>query len=237
MKKPYPLFADLHGLPVLVVGGGAVARRKAAALLEAGARVTVGAPRLDAELAQWADDGRIAWRRGGFVPDWLDGMWLAIAATGDRALNASVAAAADARRIFANVVDDAALSRFHVPAVVDRAPLVVAVSTAGAAPALSRRVRETLERTLDHALGALAALAQRHRARILRCHADLAGRRAFYDWLHDGPVLPLLRNARPREAEQALLAALEAGTGAPRKGSVALVGAGPGHPEIGRAHV
>ncbi|MDO1529713.1 siroheme synthase CysG [Fulvimonas sp. R45] len=232
MKKPYPLFADLHGLPVLVVGGGAVARRKAAALLEAGARVTVGAPRLDAELAQWADDGRIAWRRGGFVPDWLDGMWLAIAASGDRALNASVAAAADARRIFANVVDDAALSRFHVPAVVDRAPLVVAVSTAGAAPALSRRVRETLERTLDHALGALAALAQRHRARILRCHADLAGRRAFYDWLHDGPVLPLLRNARPREAEQALLAALEAGTGAPRKGSVALVGAGPGHPGL-----
>src|SRR6185312_5911243 len=87
----YPLLADLAGLPVLVVGGGAVARRKAKALLDAGARVTVGAPRLDVELAQWADDGRVAWRRGEFVPDWLDGMWLAIAATDERALNASVA--------------------------------------------------------------------------------------------------------------------------------------------------
>jgi len=228
----YPLFADLDGLPVLVVGGGAVARRKAKALLDAGARVTVGAPRLDVELAQWADDGRVAWRRGEFVPDWLDGMWLAIAATDERALNASVAAAAAARRIFANVVDDAALSRFHVPAVVDRAPLMVAISTAGAAPALARRVRETLERTLDHALGALVALAQRHRARIVQRRADLTGRRAFYDWLHDGPVLPLLRNARPREAERMLLDALDARTAAPREGSVALVGAGPGHPGL-----
>ena len=230
--KLYPLFADLHGLPVLVVGGGGVARRKAEALLGAGAQVTVGAPRLDAELAAWAEVGTIRWQRGEFVPGWLDGMWLVIAATDERELNAAVAAAASERRLFANVVDDAAHSRFHVPAVVDRSPLVVAVSTAGAAPALARRVRETLERVLDHGLGALVALAQRQRARIVRRHENLADRRAFYDWLHDGPVLPLLRAARGQEAEQVLLAALQGDGPPPRKGSVTLVGAGPGHPGL-----
>ncbi|MEY2167929.1 MULTISPECIES: siroheme synthase CysG [unclassified Rhodanobacter] len=230
--KLYPLFADMHGLPVLVVGGGSVARRKAAALCDAGARVTVGAPRLDDELAAQAVAGTIHWQRGEFAPGWLDGMWLVIAATDDHALNAAVAAAADERRIFANVVDDAACSRFHVPAVVDRSPLMVAISTAGAAPALARRVRETLERVLDHALGALVTLAQRQRAQIVRRHENLAGRRAFYDWLHDGPVLPLLRAAREQEAEQLLLDALCGDEPPPYKGSVVLVGAGPGHPGL-----
>ena len=230
--KLYPLFADLRGLPVLVVGGGGVARRKAGALLAAGASVTVGAPQLDETLAAQASAGTVRWLRGEFVPAWLDGMWLTIAATDDGTLNAAVAAAAGERRIFANVVDDAARSRFHVPAVVDRSPLVVAVSTAGAAPALARRVRETLEQVLDHELGALVALAKHQRARIVRRHRELAGRRAFYDWLHDGPVLPLLRAARTREAERLLLDALRADEPPPRKGSVVLVGAGPGHPGL-----
>jgi uroporphyrin-III C-methyltransferase/precorrin-2 dehydrogenase/sirohydrochlorin ferrochelatase len=226
------MFADLAGLPVLVVGGGSVACRKVEALLNAGARVTVGAPRLDERLVRQVEEGQVASRCGEFVPEWLDGMWLVIAATGDRSLNARVAAEAGRRRIFANVVDDAELSRFHVPAVVDRSPLMVAISTAGAAPALARRVRETLERALDGALGALVLLAQRHRTRIVRSRASLADRRAFYDWLHDGPVLSMLRRSRPQEAEQALLDALRIDKVTPRAGSVSLVGAGPGHPGL-----
>jgi len=230
--KLYPLFADLTGLPVLVVGGGSVAYRKAEALQAAGARVTVGAPKLDERLARDVDDGTLAWRCGSFAPDWLDGMWLVIAATDDRGLNACVAEEAGKRRIFANVVDDAEQSRFHVPAVVDRSPLMVAISTAGAAPALARRVREMLERALDNALGILVALAQRHRARILQVHADLAARRAFYDWLYEGPVLSRLRRGQPQQAERLLLDALHADKPRGRTGSVTLVGAGPGHPGL-----
>ena len=230
--KLYPLFADLRGLPVLVVGGGSVARRKVAALREAGALVRVGAPRLDTELANLVEDGELVWLPGEYVPAWLDGMWLVIAATGEREVNARIAAEAGERRILANVVDDAQLSRFHVPAVIDRAPLTVAISTAGAAPALASRVREALERVLDHALGPLIALAQRHRAGIAGRFPDLAQRRGFYGWLHDGPVLKLLRRARPEEAERVLLDALDAGAEMPRKGSVTLVGAGPGDPGL-----
>jgi uroporphyrin-III C-methyltransferase/precorrin-2 dehydrogenase/sirohydrochlorin ferrochelatase len=230
--KLYPLFADLTGLPVLVVGGGAVARRKAAALRDAGARVRIGAPRLDAELAAWVRDGQVAWLDGEYASAWLEDVWLVIAATADRALNARIAADAAERRILANVVDDAALSRFHVPAVIDRAPLQVAISTAGAAPALASRLRESLEQMLDHALGPLVALAQRHRARIVRRFPDLSRRRGFYGWLHEGPVLSLLRQARPAAAERALLDALRTEGDAPVRGSVALVGAGPGHPGL-----
>ncbi|WP_196240417.1 siroheme synthase CysG [Dyella choica] len=228
----YPLFADLSGLPVLVVGGGHVAERKIAALLAAGARVRVGAPALTPALVQQVEQGEVEFLAGTFRPAWLDGAWLVIAATDDRELNAQVAACASERRIFANVVDDPALSRFQVPAVVDRAPLMLAVSTGGAAPVIARRVRETLETQLDHALGPLTTLAQKHRARIARRWPDLALRRGFYDWLHDGPVLALLRNARSDEAEQVLLEALSAPAPASPKGSVLLVGAGPGDPGL-----
>jgi uroporphyrin-III C-methyltransferase / precorrin-2 dehydrogenase / sirohydrochlorin ferrochelatase len=232
----YPLFADLSGLPVLVVGGGQVAERKVAALLSAGARVRVGAPSITPVLKQQAEEGKIQYLQGQFEPAWLDDAWLVVAATDDRERNASVAAAAFERRLFANVVDDPALSRFQVPAVVDRAPLTVAISTGGAAPVLARRVRETLESELDHALGPLTALAQKHRARIATRWPELAARRAFYDWLHDGSVMALLRQGRPEEAERVLLDALNTGETPSPGGRVLLVGAGPGDPGLLTLH-
>jgi uroporphyrin-III C-methyltransferase/precorrin-2 dehydrogenase/sirohydrochlorin ferrochelatase len=227
----YPLFADLNGLPVLVVGGGNVVERKVAALLEAGAVVRVGAPHLLPALAEQVADGRIAHIDGDFEPSWLDDVWLVIAATDNRALNAEIAARATERRILSNVVDDPALSRFQVPAVVDRAPLTIGISTAGAAPMFARRLRETLESHLDPAIGPLVALAQRHRKVIVDAFPDLAARRRFYDELYDGPVLQLLRHARHDEAEAALLDALDHDA-PPVPGSVVLVGAGPGDPGL-----
>nr|WP_239537689.1 siroheme synthase CysG [Dyella mobilis] len=226
------MFADLNGLPVLVVGGGTVAERKIAALLAAGAQVRVGARTLCSALAEWVAQGRIDHLGTSFQPEWLDDVWLVIAATDDSDLNARVAAMAQRQRIFANVVDDAALSRFQVPAVVERTPLTIAISTAGAAPALARRIREKLESMLDHALGELVALAQRYRARIIERRPDLAARRAFYDGLLDGPVMSALRCRQPERAERLLLDTLASAETAPRKASVLLVGAGPGDPSL-----
>lgn len=232
----YPLFADLTGLPVLVVGGGHVAERKTAMLLLAGARVRVGAPTLTPALSQQAEEGKIDHLPGTFQPAWLDDVWLVIATTDDHELNAEVAAHAEQRRILANVVDAPALSRFQVPALVDRTPLTVAVSTGGAAPVIARRVRETLETELDHALGPLTALAQKYRTRITQRWPDMAERRAFYDWLHDGPVMALLRHAKPDDAEQVMLDALHAPQSPSTEGSVLLVGAGPGDPGLLTLH-
>jgi uroporphyrin-III C-methyltransferase/precorrin-2 dehydrogenase/sirohydrochlorin ferrochelatase len=228
----YPLFADLTGRPVLVVGGGDVAARKVAMLLRAGARVTVGAPMLGPELRELVQQGRVTYRAGAYQSDWLDGVWLVIAATRSRPLNARIAADGHLQQRLVNVVDDPALSSFQVPAVIDRSPLLVAISSSGTAPVLARRLRERIESLIDPALGPLLQLAQRYRARIRARHADLASRRRFYDWLHDGPVSALLRASHPVRAEQQLLAALSDGHEQKTHGSVALVGAGPGDPGL-----
>ena len=226
----YPLFADLADRPVLVVGGGVVAERKAEALLAAGARVRVGAPALTDTLRDWARQERITHLPGRYRKEWQNGAWLVIAATGDAALNARIAAEGAARRRLVNVVDDPALSSFQVPAVIHRAPLQVAISTHGTAPVLARRLRERIESLLDPALGPLLQLAQRYRPHIRQRHPDMAHRRRFYDWLHDGPVRSLLRAAQPALAEHALQVALDAPSTPAPAGSVVLVGAGPGDP-------
>ena len=229
--KLYPLFADLSRRAVLVVGGGAVAERKVAALLGAQAQVTVNAPALTPQLQRWVAAGRIAHRRDAFREAWLERVWLVVAATSDAELNRLIATFAELRRIFVNVVDDAALSSFHVPAVVDRAPLIIAISSGGEAPMLARLLRERLEALLDHSLGALATLAARLRKRIRVRYPDMAARRRFHENLFAGPVAALLRQGRPdaawQAAEQALVAAPVASTG-----SVILVGAGPGDPGL-----
>ncbi|CAM4083730.1 siroheme synthase CysG [Bordetella tumulicola] len=229
--KLFPLFADLQGRRVLVVGGGDVAERKVQVLLEASAEVQVGAPELTPALAQWAAQGRIHVLAGAFQPEWLDDAWLVVAATDDRAVNAAVSEAAQARRIFSNVVDDAELSSFQVPSIVDRSPLIVAISSSGVAPVLARRMRERIESLFDHSLGSLAALAARYRPRIRERRPDLKQRRHFYDWLLDGPVASLLRQQQPAEAERVLKTELDAPQ-ATSRGSVVLVGAGPGDPGL-----
>lgn len=208
-----------------------VAERKARSLLSAGARVTVGAPRIGAGLLALEASGALRCLHAAFCKDWLADAWLVIAATDDQALNRQVADAAEARRLFCNVVDDPALSNFQVPAIVDRAPLTIAISSGGSAPVLARRLRERIESLFDHSLGALAALAERRRPDIRRALPDLRARRAFYDWLLDGPVFQALRNGRDEEAESLVGEALARGQ-ARQPGKVVLVSAGPGDPGL-----
>lgn len=208
VNRLYPLFAELSGRKVLLVGGGLVAERKARALLESNALLHVGAPTLTDTLRSWADTGRLTYAHGEFQESWLDGAWLTIAATDDAALNARIKRLADQRRIFVNVVDDRILSSFHVPSVVDRSPVQIAISSGGAAPVLARRLRERMESILDDALGKLGVLMQHYRKPIHRVYPDNGARREFYDWLCDGPVLELLRQNNYEQAEATLQAGL-----------------------------
>lgn len=242
----FPLFADLSGRRVLIVGGGTVAERKAALLLGAGAQVDVVAAELTSLFGRWIEAGKVQRRADAFGEEQLDACWLAVAATNDRALNARVAAAATARRIFVNVVDDPPLCTFQVPSIVDRSPLMIAVSTGGAAPMLARLARERIETLFDHSWGTLAALLERARARIRARYAALPARRRFYETLLRGPVMRLAAAQRFEEAQAALDAELNgfASTGdksqhasleaqpLPEHGSVTLIGAGPGDPGL-----
>lgn len=227
----FPLFADLKNKPVLVIGGGAVAERKISSLLAAGAQVQAGAPDFTAAITLLAAQKQITLLEGEFQPDWLERAWLIVAATDDRALNRRIALLAHKAMRFINVVDDPELSSFQVPSIVDRSPLVVAISSSGSAPVLARRVREKLETLLDHSLGSLTALAEKHRAAIRRLRPNLNQRRQFYDWLLDGPVAGALRSQQPQLAEQWLVQELQRVPGPP-SGKVVLVGAGPGDPGL-----
>ena len=228
----FPLFADLSGREVLVVGGGEVAQRKIEALLHAGAQVQVYARALNDTLAQWQAQGRLRRREGDFDPAWLDDVWLLVAATDDHAFNATLAAEAGSRRRLANVVDDAELSTFQIPAIVDREPLLVAISSGGAAPMLARRLREQLETQFDHALGDFARLFARYRPDIRHELPELAQRRRWFERVMDGPVLQLLRTGQTEAAEQAFQSALRSSQDTPAAGSVMLVGAGTGDPGL-----
>ena len=228
----FPLFADLRSRRVLVVGGGSVAQRKCEALLESGALVALGAPALSPTLTRWVQQGRIEHLPGQFIPAWLEDVWLAIAATDDPATNHTVVAAADARRIWANAVDDAEASRFHVPARITRGPLQIAISSGGGAPMLARLVREQLETQFDESFGALANLLTRHRQRIRDRWPEMGARRRGFSRLLAGPLQALLRRRQHIAAELAFDQALHADDATDAQGSVVLIGAGPGDPGL-----
>lgn len=224
----FPLFADLQGRRVLVVGGGPVAERKTEALLHAGARPRIGAPDLTPRLHAWHAQGRIDWIEGRFDAHWLAGAWLVVAATDDTTVNRAVAAAAEARHLFANVVDDAELSTFQVPAIVERGPLQVAISSGGGAPMLARHLRRQLETLLDDSWTSLAHLFTRQRQRIRQRFPQPAERRRFFEKLLAGPLPRLFRQQLHTQAEQHFQAMLDEHATVARSGSVAVVGAGPG---------
>ena len=227
----FPLFADLKGRTAVVVGAGLVAERKIALLRAAGARVIVSARAAHPQVQARAQAGEIELHLGEFDPALLDDAWLVVAATNDRAQNQKVTEAATARRLFCNVVDDPELSSVQVPAIVDRAPVTIAISSGGAAPVIARRLRERIESLFDPALGALAGLAGRKRPQIRQARPQLRSRRDFYDWLLDGPVLGALGRGRADEAESLLDQALSS-SNPPPAGKVLLVGAGPGDPGL-----
>ena len=232
--RPYfAAFLDLRGKPGLVVGGGAIAAGKVETLLRSGVRVTVIAPDLCARLAELTTLGVIRHEPRRFQPGDLLGAQIAIAATDDAAANEAVANAAGALNIPVNVADDAARSTFIMPALVDRAPVQIAISTGGASPLLARKLRAIIETAVPFAFGRLAALAARFREASKHRIQDAASRRRFWKNVIDGPVADLVFAGRDDEAARMLERDLgSGGASADVGGMVYLVDAGAGDPEL-----
>jgi precorrin-2 dehydrogenase/sirohydrochlorin ferrochelatase len=173
----YPIFLDLADRPCVVVGGGPIAEGKVRGLLAAGGRVTVVSPTLTPALAVLAAEGRVAHHARPYAAGDLAGATLALAASGDRAVSAAVLAEGRARGVWVNSADDPARCDFFLPAVLRRGALTVAVSTGGASPALTRAVRDELERFFPPELAGLVEVvaAVRHdlRARAMPVSAEV----------------------------------------------------------------
>lgn len=250
MNRLYPLFADLSQRQVLVIGGGAVAERKIEALLDTGALIRVLADTLTPTIQQWAESRQLTVKQQKLSIDaslsnqlnrWrlrleVRKAWLVIAATDDHSLNAHISRLGARFRILTNVVDDMPLTQFHVPAVMQRGPMQAAISSAGVAPALARRMRAQLETLMDESTGELAGLLAAWRGRIKQAIPDVSVRRQWYDNLLDGELPDLIKTQQRDAAEQLLQASLTKVTTLltkkPPQGRVILVGAGPGDPGL-----
>ena len=218
---------------MLVVGGGEVALRKVLLLARSGAAITLVAPQVHPELQERAAAGKMQLAVREFVPDDLNGARLVIVATSRRAVNRWIASLSEARNIPVNVVDDREASRFIVPAIVDRDPVLVAISTAGTSPVLARRLREQLEAVIPKKIGELAVWlrALRHGARRRLRNTD--ERRRFFENIVDGAAARRFIEGDAPGAQRLAQQLLATTASSPRAaGDVTLVGAGPGDPEL-----
>ena len=233
-----PIFLKLRGERVLLVGGGAVAARKAELLCEAGARLRVVAPELCADLAALCDRVGAEYLATGFAPAHLQGVVLTVAATDRPEINLDVSRAGRAAGVWVNAVDDPQASNCLMPAIVDRSPVLVAIASGGASPTLARRLRAQIEALLPERLGQLASLAGAWRARVRAALPRADARQRFWEDFFDSALAQQLLAGGVDAASAAaglelqLEGARAGASGAPARGMVWLIGAGPGDPDL-----
>lgn len=190
MARRFAVHLDLSDRRCLVVGGGEVGWRKARALADCGARVTVVAERFCRGLRRSRRVRRVLRR---FRPADLEGVWLVVAATDDRDVNRTVAREAHRRGLLVNVVDDPEASNFIVPAQFRRSRLTVSISTEGASPLLARKVKERLAQLLDETYAEWLELLAGFRSRARRCLRSPETRRRFFDALTSETFYSILK--------------------------------------------
>ncbi len=222
----FPIFTQLKNKPVLVIGGGEVAYRKIKLLLSAQANIRLIARKLNENIQQLKDDKLITHLATEFSPHYLDDVFLVIAATNDNGLNEYIRQEAHKRYRLVNVVDNQELCSFITPSIIDRSPIMLAISSSGKAPVLVRRLREKLETILPQHLGKMAEITGSYRQKVKAKIKDALSRRYFWEKLFDSPFEMYLAQNKPQKAVALLEAQLAQSS--PPKGRVSLVGAGPG---------
>lgn len=227
-----PLFFDLKNRPVLLVGGGDVALRKARLLTRAGALIHLIALEVCEEVRTLVEKSGGEIELGKYRQSLLKGRVLVVAATDNQSLNESISFDARAANIPVNVVDSPALCTFIFPAIVDRSPIVVGISSAGKAPVLARNLRARLETLIPQGYADLGGLVGRFRQQVKQKFSTVDGRRMFWEKILSGPVAEKVFAKQHDEAERLLKSAIEAAEDKAPMGEVFLVGAGPGDPEL-----
>ncbi len=202
----YPVFLDIAGKPVIVIGGGNIAHQKVVGLLKASAEVTVVSPDLNQEMASLAAGGRFQHVERDYEPGDLEGYLLAFVATDDRSVNATVAAEGKERRVWVNAVDDPPYCDFIMPGIAQQGNLIVAVSTSGTSPAMARKMREEIETFLTEDYALMLELAAEVRAE-LREKGMLVDSEVWNKAL-DNDLRRLLAEGKRAEAKERLLRSL-----------------------------
>ena len=225
-----PLFHRLQGAQCLVVGGGQTALRKLRWLVRAEAQITVIAPQVDPEIQRMRDAGQLLIERTVFYPEAVHGqLRLVISATNAPEVSEAVFVAALEQGVLVNCVDRTELCTIIFPAIIDRLPILVAVSSMGQSPTLARSVRGWIETRLPQGLGRLAELAGRLRIQVKQGLPDVDARKAYWDSVFDSSAAD---KAIQGDLNSAVALAQEMLAGQTNSGQILLVGAGPGDPDL-----
>ena len=227
-----PIFMNINQRLCVVIGAGEVAARKVTMLLRAQASVTVYAPEICPTLADLVEAGRIRYEQARFADQQLSGACLVIAATNDLQVNTAVSLAAKANNIPVNVVDAPALCTFTMASIVERSPIVIAISSEGNAPVLARYLRSKIETMLPAGYGRIAAIAGEFRDKVKSKYATSQARRIFWEGVLQGPIVERILAGQEAAARIGLDQLLADDTASQQHGEVYLVGGGPGDPDL-----
>lgn len=227
-----PVFLNIKNKVCLVVGGGDIATRKIMLLLQAGAQVSVVSPELDTTLKEYLALGKIKFCAEYFQPEQLKNIVLVIAATNDRTTNQLVSEAAQQQQIPVNVVDNPDLCTFIMPSIVDRSPLLIAVSSSGQSPVLARLLRAQLEIMIPVAYARVAEIAGKFRQHVKEHFTHPEKRRIFWEKALQGRFTEMVLAGKDKAAQEYLLQLLQHEKDESPQGEVYLVGAGPGNPDL-----
>ena len=227
-----PIFFNIKNRHCVVIGGGDVAMRKVSMLLKASAAVTIYSPKICHELQDLADAQKIKFVQSNFEENQLAGACMVIAATDDEAVNMAVSIAAKAQNIPVNVVDAPDLCTFTMGSIIDRSPVVIAVSSEGNAPVLARYIRAKIETMLPATYGRIADIAGEFREQVKAKFGTTQARRIFWEGVLQGPVVERVLSGQEQAARELLQNILNDTDATANKGEVFLVGGGPGDPDL-----
>jgi len=226
-----PIFINIRKKPCIVIGGGDIALRKINLLLKAQAKVDCLSPLFSRGIKNLSKDGHITLINKSFDQTDIKDYSIIIAATDDSSVNSSISAIAQVKKIPVNVVDSPELSSFIMPSIVDRSPLIIAVSSSGKAPVLSRIIRAKLETVIPSAYGILADIAGEYRQKVKDRFSTIKDRRAFWEAVFSGVIAEKVFSGRISEAKEDIQRQLDDSVEMDL-GEVYLVGAGPGDPDL-----
>jgi uroporphyrin-III C-methyltransferase/precorrin-2 dehydrogenase/sirohydrochlorin ferrochelatase len=226
-----PIFINIRNRDCLIIGGGEIAARKAGMLLRAQGKVTVIAPELGHEVQAMLEQGDISYQQKSFTPEDVGHYALVIACTDDALVNQQVHAAAMAKNIPVNVVDNPQLCSFIVPSIIDRSPIVAAVSSGGVSPVLARIIRARLETLIPTAYGRLAEISAEYRDKVKAKFKNINDRRYFWEKILQGNIAEMVLSGKEAAARHAIDQELEQSRDS-TVGEVYLVGGGPGDPDL-----
>jgi uroporphyrin-III C-methyltransferase / precorrin-2 dehydrogenase / sirohydrochlorin ferrochelatase len=227
-----PIFFNIQNRPCVVIGGGDVAMRKVSMLLKASAAITLYSPEICHELQDLVNAQKIKFVAEKFNENQLLGACMVIAATDDEAVNEAVSLAAKAQKIPVNVVDAPHLCTFTMGSIIDRSPVVIAISSEGNAPVLARYIRAKIETMLPATYGRIADIAGEFRDAVKAKFATTQARRIFWEGVLQGSFVERVLSGQEQAAREQLAELIDDADATKNQGEVFLVGGGPGDPDL-----